>query len=449
MTASAPDRTEVGNYFVANYPPFSVWTKEAVQTDARQALASAPGDVPLGLYLHIPFCRKRCHFCYFRVYTDKNASEVQSYLDVLGREWELYNAERAIAGRPMNFVYFGGGTPSYISTRQLESLVARLDAVSSWRSAEEITFECEPGTLTESKLEAIRGIGVTRLSLGVENFDDAILEANGRAHRSGEIGRAYEFARALHFPQINIDLIAGMLGETDENWRVCVQKTIDLAPDSVTVYQMELPFNTTISRNLLAGGSATPGGGAEPVGGAVQGGVANWSTKRRWVEEAFEALEAAGYLVGSAYTAVKSPSTKFVYRDRLWQGADMVGLGVASFGYVNGVHMQNVDSYEAYCSSVQASVLPFGRALRPSEEEKLIREFVLQLKLGAIRPSYFESKYGVAVLDRFKAQIGTLAAEGLLTTGRDLVSLTRDGLLRVDSLLPRFFKPEHTAVRYT
>ena len=257
MTTSAtPDRTEVGNYFVANYPPFSVWTKEAVQTDARPALASAPGDVPLGLYLHIPFCRKRCHFCYFRVYTDKNASDVQSYLDVLGREWELYNAERAIAGRPMNFVYFGGGTPSYISTRQLESLVARLDAVSSWRSAEEITFECEPGTLSESKLETIRGIGVTRLSLGVENFDDAILEANGRAHRSGEIGRAYAFARALHFPQINIDLIAGMLGETDENWRVCVQKTIDLAPDSVTVYQMELPFNTTISRNLLAGGSA-------------------------------------------------------------------------------------------------------------------------------------------------------------------------------------------------
>jgi oxygen-independent coproporphyrinogen-3 oxidase len=449
MTTAAPDRTEVGNYFVANYPPFSVWTKEAVQTAARPALASAPGDVPLGLYLHIPFCRKRCHFCYFRVYTDKNASEVQSYLDVLGREWELYNAERAIAGRPMNFVYFGGGTPSYISTRQLESLVARLDAVSSWRSAEEITFECEPGTLSESKLEAIRGIGVTRLSLGVENFDDAILEANGRAHRSGEIGRAYEFARALHFPQINIDLIAGMLGETDENWRVCVQKTIDLAPDSVTVYQMELPFNTTISRNLLAGGSAAPGGSLTPGGGAVQAGVANWSTKRRWVEEAFEALEAAGYLVGSAYTAVKSPSTKFVYRDRLWQGADMVGLGVASFGYVNGVHMQNVDSYEAYCSSVQAGVLPFGRALRPTEEEKLIREFVLQLKLGSIRPSYFEGKYGVAVLERFKAQIGTLAAEGLLTTGRDLVSLTRDGLLRVDSLLPRFFKPEHTAVRYT
>jgi len=436
-STSEADRTEVGNYFVANYPPFSVWTKEAATADAKPALASAPADVPLGLYLHIPFCRKRCHFCYFRVYTDKNSSEVQSYLDVLAREWELYNEQRAVTGRPLNFVYFGGGTPSYISTRQLESLVARMDAVSSWRSAEEITFECEPGTLTEGKLASIRGIGVTRLSLGIENFDDEILEANGRAHRSPEIARAYEFARSLDFPQINIDLIAGMLGESDANWTTCVQKTIDLAPDSVTVYQMELPFNTTISRNLLAGAN----------GG--QGSVASWSTKRRWVEEAFEALERAGYIIGSAYTAVKNPSTKFIYRDRLWQGADMVGLGVASFGYVNGVHMQNLDTFEPYCEAVEAGQIPIARGLRPSQEERFIREFVLQLKLGSITPSYFQSKYGVDPLVRFRDQLSGLSDEGYLTARPERVALSREGLLRVDSLLPRFFQEKHRTVRYT
>ena len=140
-----------------------------------------------GVYLHIPFCRKRCHFCYFRVYTDKNAQEVNDYLDVLAREWELYTRLPAIAGRPVNFVYFGGGTPSFLSTRQLEGLVDRLSAATPWRDAEEITFECEPGTLTEAKLAAIRRMGVTRLSLGVENFSDEILELNGRAHRSPEI----------------------------------------------------------------------------------------------------------------------------------------------------------------------------------------------------------------------------------------------------------------------
>src|SRR5687767_2038842 len=213
------DETEVGSYFVANYPPFSVWTAAAVERDALPALRSPErAPVPLGLYLHVPFCRKRCHFCYFRVYTDKNAQEVENYLDVLVREMQLYADLPAYAGRPLSFVYFGGGTPSFLSTRQLESLVQRLDAITPWRNAQEITFECEPGTLTETKLSAILNMGVTRLSIGVENFDDQILELNGRAHRSPEIYRAYETARSLNFPQINIDLIAGMMGETDDNW---------------------------------------------------------------------------------------------------------------------------------------------------------------------------------------------------------------------------------------
>ena len=433
------EATDVGSYFVANYPPFSVWTADAVETAAKPALAARPTDVPLGLYLHIPFCRKRCHFCYFRVYTEKNAREVQAYLDLLGREWELYADQAAVAGRPLDFVYFGGGTPSFLSVRQLEALVARLERVMPWSTAEEITFECEPGTLTEPKLDAIRRLGVTRLSLGIENFDDHVLEINGRAHRSAEIFRAYEFARSIEFPQINIDLIAGMLGETDANWTACIDRTVALAPDSVTIYQMELPFNTTISNDRLKGT------------GQFTESVASWSTKRRWVAEAFNALERAGYTVGSAYTAVKDPdTTTFTYRDRLWQGADLVGLGVASFGHVNGVHMQNLDSWGPYAEAIADNRLPLSRAYRPSSEERLIRELVLQLKLGSIRPSYFQGKYGLDVRARFTSVWDALTDEGFMAgENGDVIALSREGLLRVDSFLPRFFRPEHTNIRYT
>src|SRR6186997_2077793 len=267
---AAVEQTDVGSYFVANYPPFSAWKPEYV-SHAHAALSERPvaeGDhIPLGLYLHIPFCRKRCHFCYFRVYTDKNAKEVESYLDLLTREWDLYGSRKALAGRDLDFVYFGGGTPSFLSTQQLENLVKRLTARTPWTKAEEITFECEPGTLTEAKLSAIRQMGVTRLSLGVENFDDRILEINGRAHRTPEIDRSYQFARKLGFPQINIDLIAGMLGETDENWASCIERTLALDPDSVTIYQMELPYNTTISADKLKGT------------GQFAEAVASWATK--------------------------------------------------------------------------------------------------------------------------------------------------------------------------
>ena len=135
-----------------------------------------------------------------------------------------------------------------------------MKALLPWDEVEEVTFECEPGTLTDHKLKAIRELGVTRLSLGVENFSDHILEINGRAHGSKEIWRAYGCARELGFPQINIDLIAGMVEETDENWRDCIRKTIDLSPDSVTIYQMEIPYNTTIYKEMKADGQARRAG---------------------------------------------------------------------------------------------------------------------------------------------------------------------------------------------
>ena len=434
------EQTEVGSYFVANYPPFSVWTQEAAATVARDALNRAPvPGTPLGLYLHIPFCRKRCHFCYFRVYTDRNAREVQQYLDLLVREWELYAATPAIHGRRTHFVYFGGGTPSFLSTSQLGGLVDRLKAIQSWDDAEEITFECEPGTLTEAKLKAIREMGVTRLSLGVENFKDRLLEINGRAHRAPEIYRAYDTARSLGFPQINIDLIAGMLGETDDNWQWNIEQTLKLDPDSVTIYQMELPFNTTISADLLKGTHQ------------FEQTVASWSTKRRWVKDAFAALEQAGYTIGSAYTAVKNPArTTFLYRDRLWQGADLAALGVASFGHINGVHLQNLDKWDDYARAIEGGEIPLGRAYRPTDEERMIREFVLQMKKGSVKPAYFREKYHVDPLGRFAEGLEALRGQGYLdAANEDRIALTRDGLMRVDVLLPHFFLPEHAGIRYT
>ncbi|MGH9158449.1 MAG: coproporphyrinogen III oxidase, partial [Vicinamibacteraceae bacterium] len=219
----------------------------------------------------------------------------------------------------------------------------------------------------------------------------------------------------------------------------CVRRTIEMEPDSITIYQMELPYNTTISRDLMKGS------------GEFAEHVANWSTKRRWVDEAFEVLERAGYHVGSAYTAVKDPSrTKFIYRDRLWQGADLAGLGVASFGHINGVHVQNLDTWDSYTSTIRDGALPLSRAYRPSQEERMIRELVLQLKLGSIRPEYFAGKYQVNVLERFRDQLGALKAEGYVqTVGDELVALSRKGLLRVDALLQRFFLPQHAGIRYT
>lgn len=433
MAASAEKKkgTRAGNYFISNYPPFSFWSEdENALVDDTYAQPSKEG-VPLGLYHHIPFCRRRCHFCYFRVYTDKSADEIKDYLDCTVKELEVMARKPLIAGRKPQFVYFGGGTPSYLSAKQLVNLTDRMKAILPWDEAQEVAFECEPGTLNAGKLAAIKDIGVTRLSLGIENFDDHILEINGRAHRSKEVGRAYERALAEGFDQINIDLISGMIEETEENWQRNIEKTIELSPDSVTIYQMEIPYNTTIYREMKDNGKLIAP-------------VADWETKRRWVKEAFAALESAGYTISSGYTAVKNPEkTKFVYRDSLWGGADLLGLGVASFSHAAGVHYQNFTEIDDYTKAIEAGQMPTKRSFRTNEEQRMIREFILQMKLGKVESSYFEQKFGVDVLSRWNGELEQLRSEGLLKISDDKIFLERDGLLCVDNILHDFFLPEH------
>jgi len=436
MTTSST-KTEVGSYFISNYPPFSAWSAEEL-VDVRAAMARLPAQVPLGLYLHIPFCRKRCKFCYFKVFTDKNSAEVERYLAALSREIELVSHLPAMGERPFRFVYFGGGTPSFLSSRQLERLVDRLRANVSWDAAEEVTFECEPGTLSEAKVQTIRHIGVTRLSLGVEHFSDAILRENGRAHESQEIYKAWPWIKAAEFENVNIDLIAGMVGETWETWRDAVRRTIDLDADSVTIYQMELPFNTVYSKDILDGRMETP--------------VADWPLKRAWVDYAFEQLLAAGYSISSAYTVVKNPhKVNFSYRDNLWQGSDLLAVGIASFGHISGVHYQNHSQWEPYCGELENGKLPLMRGMRLTPHQRLVRELILQLKRGRLDIGYFQKKFGSSILDLWSDLWAEYEQASLCTIDRDVerIELTREGLLQVDALLPGFFEPQFQGVRYT
>lgn len=435
MTTEAT-KTEVGSYFISNYPPFSQWKPELL-SEIEAALHAPPRNVPLGLYLHIPFCRKRCKFCYFRVYTDKTAPDVERYVSALSREIELVSRLPVMGGRPFRFVYFGGGTPSFLSGKQLTSLVDRLRANINWDHAEEVTFECEPGTLSEPKVKTLRDLGVTRLSLGIENFSDYILEENGRAHLSAEVYRAWDWIQAAQFPNVNIDLIAGMVGETEENWQDNIRRTLALAPDSVTIYQLELPFNTVYSKDIL--------------GNHVELTVADWPTKRAWVDYAFREFEAAGYHVSSAYTVVKDPTkVNFSYRDNLWQGSDLLATGVASFGHVSGVHYQNKAEWADYTGDLlDHNRLPLGRALRPTTHQALIREVILNLKTGKLDAEYFRQKFNVDIIREWQSVWEEYAADGYLRFTGERVELTRAGLLRIDGLIPAFFEPEHRGVRYT
>ncbi len=426
-----------GNYFVSVYPPFSCWTCEQLPR-LKQALADGPppeSPAGLGLYTHIPFCVQRCDYCYYRSYDDVSRDRIETYIDAVLAELTLYRKQAVLAARTVDFVYFGGGTPSLLSAEQIERLLQGVQAIFPWSDAKEITFECAPKTATGRRLTALSATGVTRISLGAQQLNDAVLKQNGRVHMVRDIRRAYEEVRRVGFATVNLDLMVGLVGETESTFFESLEQTIELQPDSVTIYQLEIPPNTPLFHMLRDGDLASE--------------QAPWSVKRRRMTDAFARLEEAGYTIRSAYAAVRDPDAhRFLYQDAQYRGSDLLGVGVASFSYFAGVHYQNRTSLDDYLMTVAAGGLPLSRAHALSDEERLVREFVLQLKLGGVDREDFRRKFRVDILERFAGPLGQLAARDWLTLNDAGVTLRREALVRVDRLIPAFYLPEHHAASY-
>ena len=164
---------------------------------------------------------------------------------------------------------------------------------------------------------------------------------------------------------------------------------------------------------------------------------------------AYSEFEKQGYTVTSGTTVVRDPAkVKFLYRHGLFSGADILSVGVASFGHLQGWHYQNQHDFQPYLDAVQAGQLPVHRALAPTADERLIREFILLLKLGRVDTAYFVKKFGIDPRQRFSSQLEALQLSGFLTQSNGIIEIHRAGLLQIDQLLHEFFLPEHRTGRY-
>ena len=430
-----PNKTTAGNYFISNYPPFSCWTPGEIP-ELTRVICRPPNATPLGLYVHLPFCRQRCHYCYFRVYPHRSPEDIDCYIDSVLKELGYYLRYPAVQNRALSSVYFGGGSPSYLEPDQIRRLLGGLQVQSSWEQVEECTFECEPGTVSAEKLRALKELGVTRVSLGFQSLNNEILRRSGRDLKLQDCLEAFEQARDAGFDEINVDLIAGLPGETKATWQRTIERIASLAPECVTIYQLELTYNSALYGSMRAGRELE---------------LPDWPSKRERVREAFETLEHLGYSIGSAYMAIRHPSRwRFVYTvEHFWHGADLLALGETAFGHFNGVHYQNADTFDSYTGLLASEKLPVGRAYALSAEEKLRREVILHLKTGCLDSAYFSQKFGVEIVDHFASQFEPLSRNGMLEIDGDKIQLTRQGLLQVDWLLPQFYLPEHIGIRYS
>jgi putative oxygen-independent coproporphyrinogen III oxidase len=423
--AEAPLELKRGG-FIAGYPPF-----EYLELGDNDKMWEKPR---FGLYLHLPYCRKRCTFCFYKVYTNRHLLPMEDYLTALHREIERYGSIPAIRGRTVNTIYFGGGTPTTLSIEQMTALAAKLRENFTISPDVEWTVEGEPATLDADKARTLREIGVTRLSIGVQSFNDTLLDRNGRSHGVEHAFRAVELARANKFPVINIDLMSGMIDETPETWDRTLDTLMGIRPEHVSIYRMEIYKNTL----LYAAGYTGPGVGGIPTDEEE---LALW---RRAVER----LEAAGYTQVAGHAFILKPEHNHWHRVDMWSTGELLGMGVSSFSYLNGCVFQNSSKWDEYVGAATAGRSAVKRSVRLNSKGIMAREVVLGFKLFRIDRAMFQRRHGFDPVELYRARIDQLEREGLVVVNDDAIELTRRGRDYVDLICALFYLPEHTEKRF-
>jgi oxygen-independent coproporphyrinogen-3 oxidase len=413
--------------FIASYPPF-----ESLRAEGIDAAWTKPR---LGLYVHLPYCRKRCTFCFYKVYTNRNAKPMDRYLEALYKEIDFYGAKRELQDRPISTVYFGGGTPTTLSEDDLRELAARLRQNFEFAADAEFTCESEPGTLSAEKVATLREIGVTRLSMGVQTMDDDLLHKNGRSHNSEGVYRAVGWARENAFPVINLDLMSGILDETPDTWDRSLQTLIDLEIEHISIYRMEIYKNTL----LYAAGYTGPGVGGIPTDEEE---LALWY-------HAVDKLEAAGYTQTTGHSFVSKPEHDHTQRSDIWGGgAEILGTGVSSYSYLNGCVFQNTNSWGTYVATASAGRSAVARGLKLTSRQRMAREIILELKVFHFNRAAFRDRHGFDIMELYGPQVEILADDGLLNVSHDAITLTRKARPFVDVVCSVFYLPEHEEYKF-
>lgn len=413
--------------FIASYPPF-----ESLQ---QSAVAAAWQKPSFGLYVHLPYCRKRCTFCFYKVYTNRNAKPMDRYLDAVFEEIDSYGTRGELRDRVVDTIYFGGGTPTTLSEEQLRALATRLRANFNISPNVEWTSESEPGTLSEEKVATLREIGVTRLSMGVQTMDDELLHKNGRSHNSEWVYRALGWARDNKFPVINLDLMSGILDETLETWDTSLQKFIDLGIEHISIYRMEVYKNTL----LYAAGYTGPGVGGIPT---------DEEELEMWLH-AVDKLEANGYMQTTGHSFVKRVEDDHVQRNTLWRDqGELLGIGVSSYSYMNGTVFQNTSDWGTYIGKVTHGESPVGRALKLNSRQKMARELILGLKMLSVDRKAFRHRHGFDAAELWAPQIQALVDDGLLHVTDEAITITRKARPYVDVVCSVFYLPEHSEWKF-
>ena len=385
---------------------------------------------PVGLYLHIPFCVRKCNYCDFLSFPEKTAGEAlrQQYVGCLCREILAYGGD----GLLVDTVFFGGGTPSLLSPAQAEQIFCALSAAFSIAEDAEITMEVNPGTVDYDKLAAYRSLGVNRLSLGIQSMDDEILSYLGRIHNRKQAEESFCLARKAGFDNLNCDLIFGIPGQSPDSFSDTTEQIFSMGPEHLSFYSLQLEEGTPFY-DWFSAGTLIP---------------AAEETDRAMYHRLLSDLSDHGYIHYEISNAAK-PGRECRHNLKYWSMKNYLGLGLAAHSYMDGLRFFNTSDLPVYFRAFDAKEETGAASGAVAGMQKNTRDdsitdylFTELRLLSGIELADFENRFGEPLEARYPEAVSRFLMQGLLWKRDGRIGFTERGLDFTNTVLRELMAAE-------
>ncbi|WP_298432182.1 radical SAM family heme chaperone HemW [Geobacter sp.] len=379
---------------------------------------------PVSIYIHIPFCVRKCRYCSFVSEADAPLSP-REYTDLLLREMALRAGRQQVPSRAPT-LYLGGGTPSLLFPGEVGRIIETAARLFGLETGAEVTLEANPGTVTPASLAGYRAAGVNRLSLGVQSFDDRMLAVLGRLHSAREAREAFAAARGAGFDAVGIDLIHSLPGQDLGQWREELRRAAILSPEHLSAYGLTVEEGTPFARLEAQGALLLPGE----------------EEAARMFEETAEILAAFGYEHYEISNYAR-PGRRSRHNQIYWRRESYLGFGAGAHSFLRsprpGIRWKNPDDLARYGRLLAAGSLPDEEVVRLSEREAMGEWLFLGLRmLDGVESARFREEFAAELEAVFGGEVERLRAAGLLDTGEGMLRLTRRGILLSNQVFARF-----------
>lgn len=385
------------------------------------------GNLPraFGVYLHIPFCAKKCYYCDFNTYAGLTGL-APAYLDALRRDMALRAAQQTPLGvlgeRPVRSVFIGGGTPTVLSGQELARLLAALHEQFDVLPDAEVTVEANPGTIDAAKLAALREAGVNRLSLGAQTFDPARLARLGRTHGPDDVRRGVAAARQAGFDNISLDLIFGLPEQTGADWERDLDEALALRPDHISAYSLIIEEGTPFHALYEAGRLPVPDDDVVADMLAI--------TRQRLTAAGYEPYEISNYA---------RPGRRSEHNQLYWRNEEYVGLGCGAVSYVGGRREMVERDPARYIEAVSAGEIPLAEAETVDRATAMAETVMLGLRLASgVADASFRARFGQGLAETFPEALARHTGLGLLAWDGATLRLTEQGIAMANQVMMDF-----------